>query len=200
MDKLMKRVYVFQFMSYMLIMASASTIMLNTMKTTSDVMYNWGELIGLALSLVMYKYIEREKVRESLIQNWRYTVAILGLAQLSMVLVGWYIMEWRFFAIAVVMSNVGEGSSMIKCAVINNLISGKDLTEFEIKSTRWMRSGQIVGLISILTFVKVTGEQLPIEAGLMLHVLKCILTMWEDSLWYRYNEKILSKEISHIHS
>lgn len=200
MDKLMERVYVFQFMGSMLIMASASTIMLNTMKTTSDVMYNWGELIGLALSLVMYRHIEREKVRNGLIQHWRYTVAVLGLAQLSMVVVGWYIMEWRFFAIAVVMSNIGEGSSMIKWAVINNLISGKELTEFEIKSTRWMRAGQIAGLISILTFVKVSGSQLPIETGLMLHVLNCILTVWEDSLWYRYNEKILSKNISHIHS
>ena len=189
MEQLINRVYVLQFLRAALLMASASTIILNTMKITSDVSYNWGELLGLALSLVMYRYIECTSIRERMIRGWRYTVTMLALVQVGIIVLSWYVMEWRFFAMAVVLSNVGEGASMIKEAVVNELLQRVELTEFNIRATRWFRTGQIVGLIGILTYTQQWG-QLPVEAGLGLHGLVCLLDVLNDSLWYRHYESL----------
>lgn len=188
MNEVKLKTYKLQFVNATLAMFVASTIALNTMKSTSDVMYNGAEFLGLGLALFMYRYIEREGFRELLMRNWRITVPVAILFDMGLIGVSWYTLEWRFFVLAVVMANIQEAASMIRSAAINNLMHSQELTEYDIRCTRYFRAGQLFGLVGILTFTQLMDTQLAVEVGLIIHGVRSLVVAYEDTLWLRKYE------------
>lgn len=186
MDKLLNRTYRLEFMSAILIMFAASTIMLETVRITTDLMYNGAELLGLGIGVVLYRYMECDSVREWLVNNWRWLLFVVTIAQYATILVGWYHLEWRYFTIVVMLANVSETSHLAKMTVTNKLLSDDALTQYSIREKRWVRTGRVIGLVAILGYVKVSGDPLPMWVGFTIHGVTCGLTILRDTLWYRH--------------
>ncbi len=198
MDKLLDRTYGIEFISAMLIMFVASTIMLETLKSTTDMMYNSAELLGLGIGILIYRYMERDSVREWLVNHWQWMLFIVAIVHYMVILVGWYHLEWRYFTIVVMLTNVSSASGLTRMTITNKLLSDNTLTLYHIREERWIRTGRVVGLVSILAYVKMSGEVLPMWVGFTIHGITCGLSILRDSLWYRhYHNKLIGNNLSH---
>ena len=163
---------------------TASAVMLVTMKNVGDAMFNISELIGLGLSVLVYKTLERKGLRDKLVAHGRSIMLLQGCIFIGIAVVSYHWLEWRYFAIAVIWGGVLDFTDAVFETRRNLLISKDELSVFSIQKKKMTRVGQIVGMVSVLLYIQYTDSTLDLGVALTIQVIGALIMCVVTSLWF----------------
>lgn len=163
---------------------TASAVMLVTMQSVTDAMFNISELIGLGLSALVYKSLERKGMRDKLVAHGRALMVLQGCVFISIAIVSYHWLEWRYFAIAVIWGGVLDFTDAVFETRRNLLISKDELSVFSIQKKKMTRVGQIAGMVSVLLYIQYTDSTLDLGVALTIQVIGALITCVVTSMWF----------------
>lgn len=166
---------------------TASTVMLQVMKSIDDIMYNSSEVLGLVVSILVYKLLEKSDLREWCIGrgSWFMLAQIPLYAVIS--IFSYHYLEWRFFAIVVLWAGAGEFTDSLFGAKVNKHLSGDELTDFRLQERRMTRVGMLLGMLCILAYLKIVGDPLDLGIALSIQVVAVAISSCVGALWFKPN-------------
>ena len=163
---------------------TASAVMLVTMQSVTDSMFNMSELVGLGLSALVYKTLERKGLRDKLVEHGRVLMLLQGCIFIVIAIVSYHWLEWRYFAIAVIWGSVLDFTDAIFETRRNLLITKDELSIFSIQKKKMTRVGQIAGMSSVLLYIQYTETTLGLGVALTIQVIGALITCVVTSMWF----------------
>lgn len=172
-----------------------SAVMLVTIHNVTDAMLNISELIGLGISALVYKTLERKGLREKLVTHGRVIMLAQGCIFIGVAIVSYHWLEWRYFAISVIWGGVLDFSDAVFETRRNILITKDELSVFSIQKKKMTRVGQITGMLSVLLYIQYTDTTLDLGVALTIQVIGALITCAVTSLWFTSASTDVNAEI-----
>lgn len=161
-----------------------SAVMLVTMQSVSDTMLNISELIGLGISVLVYKALERKGMRDKLVAHGRVLMLVQGFIFVCIAMISYHWLEWRYFAISVIWGGVIDFTDAVFETRRNLLITKDELSVFSIQKKKMARVGQILGMLSILLYIQHTDATLDLGVALTIQVIGALISCVVTSMWF----------------
>lgn len=154
------------------------------MRAVSNIQYNVSEIIGLLITILLYKYVmESCSIRERILKHiYPYVLMEIGVIILISIL-SYYWIEYRYFLIVVVWSTIKDVSRSLLTHCHNELMQKEELTNFKMRNARYDLTGSLLGFITVVLLENSSSYVLPLGSALTLQVgavliVNALLVLW----------------------